>query len=71
MPKPHSQAELNTITEAIGAHSGGVGVDALLTALGGDIPRRTLQRRLAQLADAQVVRAIGVGRATRFNFIER
>ena len=66
MPKAHSQAELNNITEAIGAHSGGVGVDALLAALGGDIPRRTLQRRLAQLVDAQVIRAVGVGRATRY-----
>ena len=66
MPKAHSPAELNNITEAIGAHAGGVGVDALLTALGGNIPRRTLQRRLAQLADAQVIRAIGVGRATKY-----
>ena len=66
MPKAHSPAELNTITEAIGAHSGGVGVNALLTALGDNIPRRTLQRRLSQLADAQVIRAIGVGRATRY-----
>ena len=66
MPKSHFQAELNNITEAIGAHSGGVGVDALLTALGDNIPRRTLQRRLALLADAQVIRAIGVGRATKY-----
>ena len=66
MPKPHSQAELTTIVEAIGAQSGGVGVDALLTALGGNIPRRTLQRRLAQLADARTIRAIGVGRATKY-----
>ena len=66
MPKPHSQAELNTITEAIGAHSGGVGVDALLTALGVGIPRRTLQRRLARLVQDHRVQAIGVGRATRY-----
>ena len=66
MPKPDSKAEQNNIAEAIGAHAGGVGVDALLTALGGSIPRRTLQRRLAQLVDAQVIRTVGVGRATRY-----
>ena len=69
MPKANSQAELNTITEAIGAHAGGVGVDALRTALGGDIPRRTLQRRLAQLVAEQRAEAIGVGRATRYRFV--
>ena len=66
MPKTQSQEELSSIIEAIGAHAGGVGVDALLTALGGAIPRRTLQRRLAQLAEAQIVRVTGVGRATRY-----
>lgn len=66
VPKSVFHAELNNITEAVGAHAGGVGVDALLTALGDSIPRRTLQRRLAQLADAHVIRAIGVGRATRY-----
>ena len=66
MPKTNSQAELSNITEAIGAHAGGVGVDALFAALGGGIPRRTLQRRLAQLADARAIRAIGVGRATKY-----
>ena len=66
MPKTHSQAELSNITEAIGAHAGGVGVDALRAALGGGIPRRTLQRRLAQLADARAIRTIGVGRATKY-----
>ena len=66
MPKAQSQAELNNITAAIGANAGAIGVDALRTALGDRIPRRTLQRRLAQLADAHVIRAIGVGRATRY-----
>ncbi len=66
MPKPHLQAELNKIVETVGAHAGGLGVDALLTALGESLPRRTVQRRLAQLVDAQIIRTIGVGRATRY-----
>jgi len=66
VPKAHSQAKLNNITETISAHAGGIGVHALLTALGDGIPRRSLQRRLAQLAEAHVIRAIGVGRATRY-----
>lgn len=66
MPNVRFQAELNNIAEAVGAHAGGVGVGALLTALGGSMPRRTLQRRLAQLVDARAVRAVGVGRATRY-----
>lgn len=41
-------------------------MDALLTALGGGFSRRTLQRRTAQLVDAQVIRTVGVGRATRY-----
>jgi hypothetical protein len=66
VPKPHLQAELNKIVETVGAHAGGLGVDALLTALGDSMPRRTVQRRLAQLVDGQIIRTIGVGRATRY-----
>lgn len=66
MPKARFHAELNNIAEAIGAHAGGVGVDTLLMALGGGMPRRTLQRRLAQLVDAQTIRVVGAGRATRY-----
>lgn len=49
MPKIVSPDELNQIAELIGRHPGGIGLDGLAQAIGQEITRRTLQRRLAQM----------------------
>ena len=43
-----------------------VSIDALLRLLGSDISRRTLQRRLSELADAKRLTRRGGGRSTRY-----
>lgn len=49
MPKQVPAHELDQIADQIGRHPFGVGLDALAQALSEKLPRRTLQRRLAQL----------------------
>lgn len=49
MPKQVPAHELDQIADQIGRYPDGVGLDALTQALGAALPRRTLQRRLAQL----------------------
>ncbi|MCA1602050.1 MAG: Fic family protein [Acidobacteria bacterium] len=44
----------------------GVGIDDVLGLLGGEISRRSLQRRLSELADAQRLIKEGGGRSTRY-----
>ena len=66
MPKITPQAELNRLFELISAHQDGIGIDALLQALGGSLQRRSLQRRLALLIEQGQVQMFGVSRAVRY-----
>ena len=66
MPKITPQAELNRLVELISAHQDGIGIDALLQALGGSLQRRSLQRRLALLIEQGQVQMFGVSRAVRY-----
>lgn len=64
MPKkmPHN---LNMrIAAEIAQHEAGIGIDELHTALGEIVSRRTLQRRLGELADQKQISATGLGKAT-------
>src|SRR5450830_507996 len=51
MPKSIPPQELDQLVELISLHHEGVGIDALLQAIGDNMPRRTLQRRLALLIE--------------------
>jgi hypothetical protein len=68
MPKITSAAELSAIQASVGAHSEGVGIDQLSQELS-EMPRRTLQRRLAELFRSGRVAADGQGRARRYRVI--
>lgn len=65
MPKIIPPEDLNTVQEAVAAHPDGIGIEAL-----GDrfpkVPRRTLQRRLAELVRKGRLLAEGEGRARRY-----
>jgi len=65
MPKVVSSQELNPVVEQIAKHPEGIGVDALSRAFG-EMPRRTLQRRLAALIVQGRIRAEGMGRAVKY-----
>lgn len=66
MPKPTLPQELDHLVELISLHDNGIGMDALLQALSDQIPRRTLQRRLALLIDQGRIQSSGVSRALRY-----
>lgn len=66
MPKQVSAEELDRILQAVGQHPEGVGIDQLLTLMGLDLPRRTLQRRLAQLVTEQRLFVEGKARGVRY-----
>ena len=66
MPKITPQAELNRLVELISAHQEGIGIDALLQAIGGSLQRRSLQRRLALLIEQGQVQMFGESRAARY-----
>ncbi len=66
MPKVVTPNELNHIAELIGRHSDGIGLEALSQAVGSDISRRTLQRRLAELAKQGRIVATGEARAVKY-----
>ncbi len=52
--------------EVIAAHAEGIGLSTLMQALGDHFTRRTLQRRLADLAAARRIVKIGKGRAVKY-----
>ena len=66
MPKLKSQEELNRLVERISKHHDGIGIDALLQSLGGDLQRRSLQRRLAVLVKQGLVQRFGEARSVRY-----
>ncbi len=66
MPKLKSQEELNRLVERISKHHDGIGIDALLQSLGGDLQRRSLQRRLAVLVEQGLVQRFGEARSVRY-----
>ena len=66
MPKNVRQQELDLLVELLTQHPDGLGVEAILRELGDEIPRRTLQRRLADLLKSKRVTSEGQGRAIRY-----
>lgn len=58
--------ELSAIVTAVSHFPGGAGIDAITAALPETPPRRTLQRRLAQLVDEGRLRAEGQRRGRRY-----
>lgn len=64
MPKRISQSELDTILKAVATFPGGVGIEEILSVLGGKVPRRTLQRRLALLVERKLLIVDGRARAS-------
>ncbi len=66
MPKRVSESELEVVLQAVGQFPNGGSVAGIRGALGVDLPRRTLQRRLAQLVEAERLEAFGAGPARRY-----
>lgn len=71
MRKETSQRELDDLVALIAGHQDGVAIDALLLALGHNMQRRTLQRRLALLIRQQRIQAFGESRSVRYRYIPR
>ena len=65
MPKVVPAEELDDVQAAIARHHGSVGIEALELALT-EMPRRTLQRRLSELVQANRLVAQGQGRARQY-----
>ena len=65
MPKLTPLQDLDRLVQLVAPHAAGLGVEAL-TAAAGDVPRRTLQRRLAALVQARRLDLVGLGRAAHY-----
>ena len=65
MPRLTIPQELDQLVARIAASDGGIGIDALLQALGNHLQRRTLQRRLASLVAQGRIQTVGEARAVR------
>ena len=66
MPKIVSPEEINQVAELIGRHPNGIGLEGLTQAVGPDISRRTLQRRLAELGKQGRIVTTGEARAKKY-----
>ncbi len=66
MPKTAKPQEPDPIIAVIAAHAEGIGLPTLMQALGDRFTRRTLQRRLADLATARRIVKTGKGRAVKY-----
>ena len=66
MPKRIASAELEALIEIIGGLPGGASIDDVARAPGVDLPRRTLQRRLATLVRGGRLILEGRGRGSRY-----
>lgn len=66
MPRTISQSELDAISRSVGGFPAGASVEQIADALEIDMPRRTLQRRLAQLVEQGRLLSEGRGRGCRY-----
>ncbi len=66
MPKRISQDELDKILQAVASFPEGGNVGEISEALGGEVPRRTLQRHLALLVEQNRLTIEGRARASRY-----
>lgn len=66
MPKQIPQTELDAIIQTVAQFSEGASLEDINRALEMRIPRRTLQRRLAQLVKQEQLTVSGRGRASRY-----
>ena len=71
MPRFTSKDELNHLIKLISEHQKGIGIRALLQLLGGGLPLRSLQRRLAKLIEQGQVQMTGEARAVRYCVIPK
>ncbi|MBK9625642.1 MAG: Fic family protein [Rhodocyclaceae bacterium] len=69
MPKIVSPQQLDQIAGQIGQYPLGIGAEELAQALGIDLPRRTLQRRLASLIEQKRIFSEGEGRALKYRLV--
>ena len=66
MPKQVPQAELDAVLQAVARFSGGASLEDIRGALAANLPRRTLQRRLALLVEQKRLTVEGRGRGSRY-----
>jgi hypothetical protein len=66
MPTQNQNDLTHKLEAELAKHPEGIGVDAIVLALGGQASRRTVQRRLAELVSRQRITTTGIGRATRY-----
>jgi Fic family protein len=66
MPKVVPFQETEQIARLIAQYPEGIGVEALARLLANDMPRRTLQRRLAALIEQRQIISVGVARAIKY-----
>ena len=67
MPKHVPQTELDTVVQVIAQFSEGASLEDINLALESKLPRRTLQRRLAQLVKQKRLTVTGRSRASRYH----
>ncbi len=67
MPKIVSPRELDAICTAVARFPNGAAIEDIAMTLGGDLPLRTLQRRIAALVAAGRLTAVGSARARRYH----
>lgn len=66
MPKLVPQAELDAVVKAVARFPEGASIEDISHAPLLKLPRRTLQRRMAQLVGVQRLTLTGRGRASRY-----
>ena len=66
MPKIVSTQQLDQIVELIALYPAGIGMEGLAQIVDANVPRRTLQRRIATLIEQKRIRAEGEGRAIKY-----
>ena len=66
MPKQISATELDAIVQVVGRFPNGAAVSEVRSALDIELSRRTVQRRLARLVEADRLETFGEGRAQRY-----
>jgi hypothetical protein len=67
MPKRISPEELDVVRKAVARFPFGGSIEEISRALESPLPRRTLQRRLGDLIDKDLVDVAGIGRGTRYS----